>query len=196
MKRIFLCIGALLFLASCAPGLKYLYSYRLQSPDSDDMRWDDGNTLWEFSVGETSISLQLTNNSDETINIIWDEASFVQNDRAQKVMHSGIKYGDRNQSQPPTVIPPHTKINDIIIPVDNIYWTSGMAIENGYVPGRWHELPIFPNYDKNKVELKNEILSYKGKIFKVYLPVERSGEKEEYVFNFVVTEIEEISPNY
>lgn len=40
-------------------------------------------------------------------------------------MHSGVKYIDRNNSQPPNIIPKNASLSDVIIPTDNIYYVSG-----------------------------------------------------------------------
>ena len=45
----------------------------------------------------------LSNRTDHSIKIIWDEAVFVdEKGRSKRVMHSGVKYTERNNPQPPT----------------------------------------------------------------------------------------------
>lgn len=36
-------------------------------------------------------------------------------------MHSGVKYTDRNNSQPATSIPKGASLSDILLPTDNVF---------------------------------------------------------------------------
>lgn len=49
-----------------------------------------------------------------------------------RVMHSGVKYIDRNNSQPASVILKGATLSDIILPTDNVYYISGQY-------GGWRE---------------------------------------------------------
>ena len=73
---------------------------------------DNGGILYEESVlkcvwvvGADRLSFALKNKTENSMKIIWDEAAYIdQNGSTQKIMHSGVKYTDRNSSQPPSVI--------------------------------------------------------------------------------------------
>jgi hypothetical protein len=61
----------------------------------------------------------------QPIEIIWDETSIVMpSGTSEKIMHSGVKYVDRGQSMPNTVLPPNAKITDELIPIDNVSWNG------------------------------------------------------------------------
>ena len=61
-------------------------------------------TYWR--VGKTSIHFRIENKTDHSIKVIWDEAVYISIDKSsERVMHLGVKYTERNNSQPPTIIP-------------------------------------------------------------------------------------------
>ena len=53
-----------------------------------------------------NINFSITNKTDYSIKVLWDEAAYVdESGKSHRVMHSGIKYIDRSNPQPPTIIP-------------------------------------------------------------------------------------------
>lgn len=67
----------------------------------------------------------LKNVSDNSIKIVWNEAAFVGIDGVtSKIMHSGIKYSQREADQPATVIIRGAKLEDIAAPTDLIYYSD------------------------------------------------------------------------
>ena len=113
----------------------------------------------------TKFSFTLENKSDNSIKIIWDEAVYIDEDNTSlKVMHSGVKYVDGEKAQPLTVIAKKTKINDLVRPVDNIYF-----IDNG-----WHTQSLF-SVEKSA-----------GKTVKILLPIQIQETINEYIFSFKI----------
>ena len=113
----------------------------------------------------TEFSFTLENKSDISIKIIWDEAVYIDEDNtSRKVMHSGVKYEDKEKAQPLTVIAKKTKINDLVTPVDNIYF-------NGE---RWRTLSLF------------SVRKSAGKTVKILLPIQIQETINEYIFSFKI----------
>ena len=120
--------------------------------------------------------------------IIWDEAAYIdQNGSTQKVMHSGVKYTDRNSSQPPSVIIRGAQIEDVVIPNDNVYYISGQY-------GGWRIRPLFQSFAANQAELNTVSSQYVGKEIRVLLPIEIKGVTNDYIFNFKVDGFNQTSP--
>ena len=81
----------------------------------------DGNTSFSFEdglikstwiVGYDQIYFEINNKINHSIKIIWDDAVYVdENGESHRVMHSGIKYSDREKSMVPSVIVRKEKIN-------------------------------------------------------------------------------------
>lgn len=113
----------------------------------------------------TEFSFTLENKSDNSIKIIWDEAVYIDEDNSSlKVIHSGVKYVDGEKAQPLTVIAKKTKINDLVTPVDNIYYASG----------GWGKLPLF------------SVQKSAGKTVKILLPIQIQETINEYIFSFKI----------
>jgi len=125
----------------------------------------------------------LTNKSRYSIKIIWDEAAFVdENGLTHRIMHSGVRYIERDNPQPPTVIPSGATIADLIFPTDYVYWASGTY-------GGWRRLPLLPVSGATKEELSSKATKYVGKTYKVLLPLTIEGVTHEYVFTFKIIDV-------
>lgn len=150
---------------------------------------DQGVTKYSYEDGlikivwlplSTQFSFNLTNKSDHSIKIIWDEVAYVnENGSSQKVFHSGVKYIDRNNSQPPTTIVKGANIDDLIMPTDNVYFVSGQY-------GGWRELPLFKNRASTPEELNTLKSSYVGKVVKILVPIKIEETTNEYLFTFKI----------
>lgn len=126
-----------------------------------------------FSVNRKEIGLVLMNKTSKPIKINWDEVCFITPEGLSKrVIHSGVRYIERDRPQAPSVIPPGGTIWDVIIPSENIYWSW-----------YWYKKDLFPEDDKT---------TYRGKTFRVYMPLEIMGKKKEYIFVFMIDEVIEV----
>ena len=128
----------------------------------------------------TQFAFSLNNKTDHSIKIIWDEAVYVdQNGSSGRVMHSGVKYIDRNNPQPPTVIVKKANIDDMVVPTSNVTYTSGQY-------GGWNTQAIFPNIALSQEELNSLSQKYIGKEVKILLPLKIKETINEYIFTFKV----------
>jgi hypothetical protein len=141
------------------------------------------STKWE--VGVSDIVLTLENLTDKTIKIIWDDAAFIDVDgKAARIMHTGTKYIDRNDFQPPTIIPKKTSVIESIVPTRYVYIT-----DYGWVEGK---LFVYKTYD-----LKETINYYTGKHVKLLIPIVVSEDTIEYIFDFKVKSVTKFKiPDY
>ena len=130
------------------------------------------NNLTRFSYVDNFIAIVIDHNgsefvfsvknlSDNTIKIIWDEAAFVGVDGStSKVIHSGIKYNEREKSQIPSIIVKGSALSDSVTPVNNIV----------YYASSWHTLPMYKFRQEGNVALM--------------LPLQIKGVNNEYIFVF------------
>ena len=89
-------------------------------------------------MGLKGISFQVLNDSDSPIEILWNDSSIIDMTRtAGRIMHDGVKFGDREQSFPNTIVPPQAKIEDTATPTKGIEFISG---ENAH----WFVPPLLP----------------------------------------------------
>ncbi len=141
--------------------------------DVQKYRYEDDfiNIVW--FVGYKEFDFSLTNKSDHTIKINWDDISYVDiNGNVGRVMHSGVKYIDRNISQPATSIPKRASITDLLMPTENVYYVSGQY-------GGWRESPLIPaSYNQGGAE---------GKTMTILMPIMIENVQNDYTFEFVIS---------
>jgi hypothetical protein len=116
---------------------------------------------------EKNLSVELKNISGNTITIVWDEIIFVNEDsESQRVIHSGIKYNERNNPQQPSLIAKNTVLKDALIPVNRIKWMTD----------EWYVGPI--------LNWRHTPRYYNGKQVQLIFPIKTNGVSYEYTFVF------------
>ena len=160
--------------------------------------YEDGLFPGIFYVTDSRINFTLTNKTDHSIKIVWDEAAFIDLDgQSGRVAHTGVKYVDRNASQPPSVIPGRTSLTDFVLPTDRVYYREGYYGRYYSSPGGWEELPLvlpgsrqIASVDSTAVQtFRSEVEKNKGKRFGLLLPLEIEGVVSEYTFWFQVQDV-------
>ena len=115
--------------------------------------FEDGMIKIIWLPGTSQFNFFLTNKTSHSIKIIWDEAVYVnESGISDKVMHNGVKYSERNNSQPPTVIIRGATASDTVLPTDNVYYS-----------GKWRESPLFPDYEFKRPEIDKKAKNIVGK---------------------------------
>lgn len=133
----------------------------------------------------SSIAFDLTNKTDHPIKLNWDNFSYVNTEgKTIRVIHSGVKYIDRNNSQPASVIPKGASISDVLMPAENVYligstWNTGelLPFENSY---KTENLNYQPTSIKNWKQMS------------LYMPIEIEGVQNDYTFHFFIDKIERL----
>lgn len=114
----------------------------------------------------TQFSFILKNVSETTQKLIWDEAVYVDyKGSTSKVMHSGIKYSQREASQPPSIIIKGASLDDIAVPTANVYYND--------ILNEWSLKSMYPN------ELRKETMQAQ-----LMLPIQIKDVINEYIFVF------------
>jgi hypothetical protein len=188
MKNMFGIALLFVLITGCASYLSgvgnyFTYSFAPVEPLSPNMDFADSNISLKFDILPTSVAFVLHNLTDKPIKIIWDDASIVQGGEAKKIMHTGVKYIDRSQHQPPTTIPSKTYIDDGLTPIDKVWYSSYTG---------WQTSPLFIDDDMGKPQFRAAALSYKGETLGVLLPVEIDGHVTNYQFEFLIADVQEI----
>lgn len=134
--------------------------------------------VWAPTPYEINFFIQ--NKSNNSIKIIWDEATFVDtNDVAHRVIHGDVRLIKKNDPIPPTVIPSGATIENLIFPANNVVWFGSS----------WVLLPHLPNSGFNIDDLSAKANQNIGKTFKVILPLVNAGKTYEYIFTFKITNV-------
>lgn len=110
----------------------------------------------KFDASTIMIEFILTNKSDKEIILDWDNVRFIGlSGRSTRVMHSGVKYSQRFDTQTATSIAPHTSINDIMEPSSGMFFVYREEVEK-------------PTKEKVKLQM----------------PMIIDGKRKEYIFTF------------
>ena len=102
--------------------------------------------------------------------IDWNKVVFVNHTKlSEKVMHTGVKFIKKEESQTPSLIVKDSILSDAIIPIDNI----------NFIKGEWVITPALQPY--------NDINSLVDKKFKVLFPIMIGEKTVDYLFTFKIT---------
>jgi hypothetical protein len=138
--------------------------------ESRELMFEDQAIRIRFTLSETQIGLLLQNKMTSPIKIDWNTVSYVDiTGLAHSVMHTGVRYIERDRPQVATIIPPEAMIEDAIVPSDHISYTPGSG-------GGWSSRPLFPALAETDL--------YIGKTFSVFMPLELEGSVKNYSFTF------------
>lgn len=121
-------------------------------------------------AGSTQFNFILKNVSDNTLKVVWNEAVFVDVDGStSKVMHTGIKYSQREADQPASTIIKGAKLEDVAAPTDKVYYSDVLK--------EWTSKSLYANASQ-KLE---------GQTIKLMLPIQVKDVVNEYIFEFTLS---------
>lgn len=209
MKKVFLLFGlvaGVLSFTSCGMLKSYVASYSVglsavESPADakqqfgetkvvtfdeggiNKYRYEDDYIDIVWYVGLKQFNFTLKNKSGHTLKINWDDVSYVDvKGQVGRVMHSGVKYADRNSSQPATTVPKNASISDILLPTENVYYVSGQY-------GGWQESYLVPCVYKTPEAFNAEAPTLVGKTMTVMMPIMIENVQNDYTFTFNIDKL-------
>lgn len=154
------------------------------TPGKHFLTHEDNMIRIEWNNMVKSMEFVLNNKTDQSIKILWDESVYVDVDGVNhRIIHSGVKFNDRNSSQPPSVIIRKGKYNDALVPSDNIVWLKNSL--------KWHEEPLFPSWQKGGTmeSFQKSVAPLTGKTFQILLALEIEGTPNDYIFSFKIDRV-------
>ena len=183
MKKIIFLLFIALIIASCAsikPTVG-LYLSDVNGNQMGGMSYIDDMIAVDWSyIYRAKLNFKLKNKTTSTIRIKWDDAVYVNaSGSIDRVMHAGVKYINRNESQPPSSIPAGAYIDDAVIPTSVISFVPYVG---------WIEGNLF-GVSMDSREAKKQLENTYGKTVKVLLPIESNGIITDYEFSFTVTSL-------
>ena len=146
-------------------------------------RYEDDyiNIVWY--VGLKQFNFTLKNKSGHSLKINWDDFSFVDTKgQVGRVMHSGVKYTERNNSQPATTVPKGASISDILLPTENVYFVSGQY-------GGWRENYLLPCVYQTPEAFNAGASSLVGKTMTIMMPIMIENVQNDYTFTFNIDKL-------
>ncbi len=149
--------------------------------DINKYRYEDDFISITWHVSTTKFNFALLNKSNHTLKINWNDISYVDTEgKVGRVMHAGVKYVEKNNSQPPTSIPKGATISDILLPTENVYYAQYIG---------WKEKYLIPSFYKTQEDKDNNAQSYVGKTMQVLMPIMIEDVKNDYVFTFEIEKL-------
>lgn len=179
----------------------YYYDIKLVKPTSSDVMFYSDDIIDVSFHTEDLLYIEIYNKTDTSIKILWDESSLIYENESFPVIHSDVKFVDMGKPQIPTLIPPKTKIKDVIVSKNSIKYYSDSG---------WGAEPIFssfysidPERTKSQYDVRGsyvlKIRNAKEKIeqakrlvgseFGLFFTIAVSEEKKEYFFKFKILEL-------
>ena len=146
-------------------------------------RYEDDYIDIVWYVDSKQFNFTLKNKSGHTLKINWDDISYVDiNGQVGRVMHNGVKYTERNNSQPATTIPKGANITDLLLPTSNVYYVSGQY-------GGWRERYLIPCVYKTPDDFNKEASTYIGKTMTIMMPIMIENVQNDYSFTFNIDKL-------
>ena len=146
-------------------------------------RYEDDyiNIVWY--VGLKQFNFTLNNKSGHRLKINGHDISFVDTEgQVGRVMHSGVKYTERNNSQPATTVPKGASISDILLPTENVYFVSGQY-------GGWRENYLLPCVYQTPEAFNAGASSLVGKTMTIMMPIMIENVQNDYTFTFNIDKL-------
>jgi hypothetical protein len=151
--------------------VRYRLKCRLLSPvPSDEIEFQDKVVSVSLIVEDRQFHLNLANLTSSELKILWDRAEYTDiKNRRHRLIHSGIRYQDRNNPLPSQPVPPHGSLQEAVMPASSVvYSQQAKTYEN---------LPLFPLDSESAASLK-------GKIFYLFLPM--GIDRQIFPYNFKI----------
>lgn len=128
---------------------------------------------------DPKIELTLFNNHTSSIRILWDESAYIDiSGNAHRVIHTGVKFTDKEKAQVASIVPAGAKIEDVAVPVE--------CIE--YINGAWIIIPFEYNKFYNLSDAEDKVCAYKNDPSlsgcTLVLPIMVEDKKIEYTLRF------------
>jgi len=173
-------------------GMYSAYLYFVETPfdhnlDSLQSTYEDDLIDINWNYTGTQFEFDLRNKSNQSIKILWDDAAFISlSGESSRVFHRGIKYVEREKSQPPTSVYKNASISDLVAPTSYTRFVSGqLGVQDG-----WKTDPLIPvkqGVMASKIEYLPQFI---GRTMRVVLPIRVEDKTIEYIFSFKTDFIE------
>ncbi len=157
------------------PTVRYRLLHRLVSPSvSDTLQFRDATIAVSFKLADQSFQLRLENLTSRNAKILWDRSEYTDpNGQPHRLMHSGVRFQDRNNPIPDQLVPPRSSVQEAVIPISKV---SFIQEKKAY--------EIRPLFDLHS----NSAAGLKGKTINIFLPVEIDRAIIPYNFKIEITD--------
>jgi hypothetical protein len=149
---------------------------RLVSPaQSETLQFRDKNLSVVFSVTDQAFQMQFENLTSAPVKILWAQAQYLDaREQPQALMHSGIRFQDRNNPIPDQIVQPKAVMQVAVFPIRNVVVTGGK-----------------PPYEiKRLIPIESDAAEgLKGKTLTVFLPIGINRAIIPYAFKMQIVDV-------
>jgi hypothetical protein len=151
----------------------YRLSYRLVAPAaSDALRYRDDSITVSFMVSDQSFQMRLENLTSGNIKILWERSQYTNvSMQSYQLMHSGVRFQERNNPIPDQIVRPHVSIQEAVFPITNVFFVPQKKTYDIH--------PLFSLYSDAAADLK-------GKTFSIFIPIEIDRAITPYIFKIEI----------
>lgn len=179
-------IACLILLSSCAK--YYTYDIRMMSPtQTTQLTHEDDTMSITFDFEPKWINFELYNKSNDGIKIMWDEVSMSENGKAHRIIHKNTGTLKITEVQPPTSVPPRSKMIDQLIPSGSISYSRYSGITQMNVR------TLYPITDGGDKKIRKRILNMKGQMIVIYFPYYVRNQYSSRNFEFLISDVRQVS---
>ena len=134
---------------------------------------------WDLNIHDLSFTLK--NNSESTLKLVWDEMALI-NGSSERIIHKGIKYKNKDNEQPNSIVPKNSIYDDLVLPTNSLDFVT--LSSSSY----WTHTPIiYCNvYSPNDNEGINKLRKNK---FALLFVIKNDTDTYEYTFNYTIENI-------
>ncbi len=156
------------------------------------LRTNRGESAAAVPLGASEGAVEITNKTDSSARVVWDEASYIDLGLAARVIHSGVEFSEKAKPQLPSIIAGRSRIKQVVMPAEAI----------AQMKGRWIRVPVFPKEQTFDQSTGRAVLPagmtpekldadvsarLTGKELRILLPIEVGGVVREYTLVFTIT---------
>ncbi len=204
MKKVIysvLSLGLAGHLAGCASSMYHYradYDYAIKSakvnhnamplPEAKSLSYKDDWLEIAFLPGSDGVYVQLLNQAQQNLHVVWNQSVIIHEHRALQVFHNGVKFSEATDFMPNSVLPPGTLIEDKIAPSSYVKYDSPTQ----YSSGGWVQQRIMdkhytraPRQDYEKFKAAVESLAGQ-ELYGLMLTLEKGNEVRTYQFDFEI----------
>ena len=160
----------------------YSYKFSMKESEMPDRLYYENDTLsLKFEFYLQGLMIRFSNKSGVPVKIKWDEIRMIENGIAKKIEHVKITEDKNYIYKPPSIFPPKSACNDLVVYSTNIYYSKEYGKEKLKIKD------MYPRDDRNQT--KNSILNLKGQTITLHFPIEIKNVSRSWVFNFLIADV-------
>ena len=93
---------------------------------SKELRFRDKDVAVAFTIGERGFEMRFENLSTYDIKILWERAEYTGvNGQPQRLMHSGVRFVDRNNPIPDQFVLSRSIVQESVFPIRQCVYAAG-----------------------------------------------------------------------